>query len=228
MSYNAKKRLAMPCVKMKEVQDIQVLYEDEGLLIVHKPPWFMVHPSSQAPRAKDVLSFLNKPNIAPVHRLDRQTSGILVFSKSAELTREIQKIWSGPQVQKTYLAYVFGQPPLEFFSNKELTDAKNGRKKMAHTSFKTLAYYPKGALVEAKIATGRRHQIRRHLSHLGLHILGDSMYGKGRINQWARENGLERLFLHAHHLSLWHPILKKTLEVDCPLPEDLSRFLAQR
>lgn len=236
MSYNARIRLAMPRVKMKElerskvkgVETIQVLYEDDGLLVVHKPPWYMVHPSSEAPRAKDVLTTLNRPMLAPIHRLDRQTSGILVFSKSPELTREIQKIWSSPQIQKSYLAYVYGNPPGEFESHRELTDAKNGVKKSAQTSFKTLQYFSKGALVEAKITTGRRHQIRRHLSHLGFHILGDSMYGKGRINQWARDNGLSRLFLHAHHLILWHPLLKKSLTIECPLPEDLSSFLSQR
>lgn len=226
----------MPRVKKKEkvkvplerLVTIDLLYEDENLLIVHKPPWLMVHPSREAPRAKDVLTLLKRPQLAPLHRLDRQTSGVLAFSKSPEFTKQMQKIWSGPKVQKSYLAYVYGSPPLEFASDRELTDSKNGIKKKAYTSFKTLQYFHKGALVEAKIRTGRRHQIRRHLSHMGLHILGDSMYGKGRINQWARANGLGRLFLHAHHLVFWHPVLKKNLTIECPLPEDLSSFLTQR
>lgn len=233
MSYNAEICLAMPRVKMKEVhlqttQPIETLYEDDELIAVHKPAWYLVHPSYEARDALDVLSTLKVRGLAPIHRLDRQTSGILLLSKNPEFTQQLQAIWPSERVEKRYLAYVYGRPPYEFEAKRALTDLETKTKKEACTVFKTLEYFEKGALVEARIFTGRRHQIRRHLSHLGHHILGDRMYGKGRINNWARSQGLERLFLHSHSLVFWHPFLKKKIVLDCPLPKDLSLFLSQR
>lgn len=207
---------------------IDVLYEDEHLLAVHKPPWYLVHPSLEAKETRDVLSELKTKNLAPIHRLDRQTSGLLLLSKNSDVTREIQKNWHTQKVQKKYLAYVYGRPLEKFESRRPLSDQKSGLKKSAHTSFQTLKYFEKGALIEAQIYTGRRHQIRRHLSHMGHHVLGDRMYGKGRLNQWAKENGLPRLFLHAHSLIFWHPKQRKEIKLHLSLPQDLQNFLSQR
>lgn len=203
-------------------------YEDEYYVILEKPAWTLVHASKEAPAAQDMLQTIRRFNgefLFPLHRLDRQSSGCLVFAKTAEAAAKLQAIWHGPEVTKTYTCYVYGCPEQKFVSQRELTNKRTKTKQTAETHFKTLEYYDKGALLKACIKTGRRHQIRRHLSSLGHHIVGDRMYGKGRINKWAQELGLERLFLHATQLELVHPYSHRSIVVHSPLPNELQSFL---
>ena len=127
--------------------------------------------------------------------------------------------------RKEYLALVRGGTPAEGETRRPLT-ADNGVKKEAHTSFEKIAELSRCSLLRVRIHTGRRHQIRRHLSHLAHQLIGDTSYGKGRINTFFREEyGLPRLFLHASRLEIDHPRTGERLEIFAPLADDLRRFL---
>ena len=142
---------------------------------------------------------------------------------SSDAARQLQERLSG--ARKEYIALVRGTPPDEFSSDRPLTGS-SGVKREAHSSFERLASFDRCSLVRARITTGRRHQIRRHLHHLAHQIIGDTQYGKGRINQYHRDTyGLPRLALHAHQIEFEHPHGDETVSVTCPLAADLREYL---
>lgn len=198
---------------------------------VDKPPGYFVHRSREGEREqKYVLQPLSRQlehHLYPVHRLDRACSGVLLFATSSNTAARLQEALAAPTSHKEYLTLVRGETPARFESRRPLTDRDRAdrRSREAHTEFETIAHFFGLSLVRARIFTGRRHQIRRHLHHLAHQIVGDSTYGKGRLNRWLREEyGLPRLFLHAHRLR-FQVGDASAVEILAPVALDLVEFL---
>ena len=190
----------------------------------------LVHRSREAPDRGGFLLQWVRDQIGhfvyPVHRIDRNTSGLVIFALNSEVAAGIQPLLSLAETIKGYTVMVRGRTAVEFNSLRPLTDRTTGTKKPASSQFRRLNVLGGFSLLSAVIQTGRRHQIRRHLHHLRHQVVGDSTYGKGRINRWLRgEFGLPRLFLHAGYLRIENPVTSEKIEVCTPLPADLWHFL---
>lgn len=208
---------------------LNVLWLDEEIVAVSKPAHMAVHRGGNIGKDEPVLLQTLRDQIGrhlyPVHRLDRPTSGIVVYGLSSKTAALLQERLSATTAKKEYLTLVRRHTPAEFASDRPLSD-EAGRPQPARTEFRTLAHLEHSSLCVARLCTGRMHQIRRHLAHLAHHVLGDSNYGKGRINQWFRErHGLPRLFLHAFRLRLEHPVTGVGMDLRDPLPLDLLTCL---
>ena len=211
-------------------QDLPILYRDERLVAIDKPPGILVHRSREAADTVAVLQLLRDQigtRVYPIHRLDRAASGVLLFALDSEAAAAAQRSLAEDETEKIYITMVRGSTAATFASQRPLhSDA--GRLREAHTAFHRLAEMSRCSLLQARLHTGRRHQIRRHLAHLAHQVLGDTRYGKGRINRYLRETyGLPRLFLHARRLRLSHPLSGNPLEINAPLAPDLCGFLAR-
>ena len=209
---------------------IPVRYIDEDLVVVSKPGALLTHRTALARDREVLLTRVRDQldqHLYPVHRLDRATSGLVCFAFRSEVARDLQEVWGTDQVEKHYRCLVRGTPPDTFSSERPLTNRDNGIVQEAHTEFRTLARDREFAWVGAQLFTGRRHQIRRHLAHLGHQVAGDTSYGKGGINRWLREEfGLPRLVLHAVKLRLPHPPdSAQPLVITEPPATDLLEFL---
>ncbi|MFO1051487.1 MAG: pseudouridine synthase [Planctomycetota bacterium] len=210
---------------------LRILHLDDDLVVVSKPPHMAVHRGGNIGKDEPVLLQTLRDQIGkhlyPVHRLDRPTSGIVAYGLSSEMAARLQVNLHAEDARKEYLVLVRGTTPPEFVSDRPLTD-ENDNPQPARTEFRTLAHLSRSSLCVARLCTGRMHQIRRHLAHLAHHVLGDSNYGKGRINAWFRESfGLPRLFLHAFRLRIRHPRSGEWMELVDPLPEDLRACLVR-
>ena len=207
---------------------LAVLYQDDHIVAVSKPGGLLVHRSRESSDRVFLLQTLRDQignRIYPVHRLDRAASGVIVFALSSDDARLLQENLARAEVRKEYVTLVRGSTEDRFESRRPLTGA-NGIRKESWTEFEKIAEFAHCTLVRAFLHTGRRHQIRRHLHHLAHQIIGDSSYGKGRINQSFRDNHqLPRLVLHAHRLDVRHPSTGEFLELRAPLAEDLESFL---
>lgn len=212
----------------------QVIFEDAHLVAIAKPSGILVHRSREAADRRFVLQELRRQmggaRLFPVHRLDRAASGVLVMARSSADARLLQAALAALETRKEYLALVHGAPPAVFAVDRLLTDHETGQRRPSRTDFERIwAGEFQGepvALVRAFPRTGRRHQIRRHLAHLRHPILGDSTYGKGRVNRFFRSGlGLERLALHAHALHIQHPKTGEALCLRAALPDDLSAIV---
>lgn len=212
------------------LQNPQLLYCDDQLLVTDKPPGMLVHRSREAPDRGGFLLQWARDQVGhfvyPVHRIDRNTSGLVIFARSSEMAARIQDLLPLTETIKGYIAMVRGEAVAEFNSQRPLTDRATGAKKEAVSHFRRLHLLGGFSILSAVIQTGRRHQIRRHLHHLRHQVVGDTTYGKGRINRWLRADfELPRIFLHAAYLRIQHPISEKIIEVSSPLPSDLRKFL---
>jgi tRNA pseudouridine65 synthase len=202
------------------VRDLTILFRDERCVAIDKPPGMLVHRTKESTDRVFVLQTLRDQigqHVYPVHRLDRPASGVIAFGLDSESARELQE--SMGDGLKEYLVMVRGETAPSFSSDRELSSDK-GVKQSAFTEFELIETKRGFSLIKARLGTGRRHQIRRHLSHLGHQVVGDTAHGKGRINRWLRdEYGLPRLFLHAHRLEC------SMVRATAPLPDDLAGFL---
>lgn len=225
---------------------VVVHHEDEHLLIVHKPPGLLVHRTaldrhehdSLLDRLRLWLSPAEAARLAPAHRLDKGTSGLLIFTRHAEAARQMGRLFDQGLVHKHYLALVRGWPaPAGACDHPLARDPERpslGQPQLpALTRYRRLARvewplnvdprFPTAryALVEAEPLTGRRHQIRRHFKHLAHPLVGDATHGKGPHNRAvAAWTGTTRLWLLAHRLSLPHPIHGQPLSCQAhPEPE---------
>ncbi len=208
-------------------QPIEVLYQDKDFLFVNKPSGIPVHRSRECPDIESLVQVLRKqmgPDIFTIHRLDRGVSGVIGMGLSSEGARKLQDILGQDTTQKTYVALVRGKSEASFTVDKDLTN-DNDVVQSAKTDFETLSSNEFCSLVTARIYTGRRHQIRRHLSHVAHQILGDRSYGKGRLNNLYRDKyGLNRIFLHAIKLKMKLEN-GEDLVIRCNLPPDLNDVL---
>jgi len=234
---------------------LSVLYQDEHLVAISKPPGLLVHrtglDAGETQFAMQLLRDQLGRHVWPVHRLDKGTSGVLLFALDADTARLLgQQFESGQDMQKTYRAVVRGWPLNEGLIDHPLRrlddDARAQRLEVqsAITHYCTLDRLelplphssPHGnhpttrvALVELQPETGRRHQLRRHLKHLAHPILGDSTHGKGPLNRAVADlMGLQRLWLHALELALRHPHTAQPLRLHAPLGPQWQAWEAHR
>ncbi len=220
---------------------LDIVYEDEDLIVVNKPAGMVVHPGPGHRRGTLVGALLSRyPELAGtgqrlrpgvVHRLDKDSSGLLVVARNERAFRELQAQFKRREVDKRYLILVEGR--LE--PRRGVIDAPIGRDpkhrkrmavvkdgKPARTEYKVVEYFDQHTLVEAKPVTGRTHQVRVHFAAIGHPLVGDPVYGF-RKRRW----GLERQFLHAWKLSFALPSTGQRMEFTAELPEDLQRVLEQ-
>jgi len=202
---------------------------DADFVAVAKPSGILTHQGfgdAVRPMLQRVRDAVGR-RVDPAHRLDRATSGVLVFGLHAKATRALVDQFRTGQVQKRYVALLRGLPPEFGFLDHPIREAKVGALRSARTSFVRLFHDGRYALVEAAPRTGRRHQLRLHFKHMSCPIIGDVNYGDGRHNRrFRRHHGLHRLALHAFELRLLHPRTARPLRLRAPLPEDLRLALA--
>jgi tRNA pseudouridine65 synthase len=195
---------------------------------VDKPSGLAVHrgQSHDAVHALQLARDMVGAYVYPAHRLDRATSGVLVFALDKDAAAALGRAFEEGSVEKRYLALVRGAPPDHVRVDHALS-REDGDPQTAVTEVVTLARYGRYALVEARPETGRTHQIRRHLKHLSCPIIGDVRYGKGEHNRFFRTRyGLHRLALHAASLTLTDPSTAERVTIEAPLPGLLARTLA--
>lgn len=209
---------------------LPILYEDERLIAVNKSAGQLVH-RGWGDDAAPVLQLLRDQigrRVYPLHRLDRATSGVLLFSLDAEMARSMQVLFSTCQVEKKYIALCRGADLKTHTLHHPLAKNKGEEKRPASTSFRQLGSVERYRLVEASPQTGRTHQIRRHLKHLSRPIIGDVRYGKGEHNRLFRERfGFHRLALHCAHMSFRHPGTGAALCIEAPLESEFERLLQE-
>jgi tRNA pseudouridine65 synthase len=204
---------------------LSVLYRDQRMIVVDKPSGMLVHrgwgddPVTAADIIRDEIVHRQ---IFGVHRLDRGTSGTLVFALDSEMARHIQQELQNGRVEKRYVALARG-PMLEACTlDHPIRMKETGRRVEAITEFEPLMQAGRWTLVEARPLTGRLHQIRRHLKHLNHPIVGDVRWGKGEINRMFRqEHGLHRMALHCYFLKVPYPD-GTSVAIESPLPDDLT------
>lgn len=220
---------------------LDILYEDDDLLVINKPPGLVVHPAVGNWSGTFVNALLYhcrqlspehslRPGI--VHRLDKETSGVLCAAKNEKAQQKLVEAFAQRKVHKTYLAICIGKPGDRTITGK-IGRHPTKRKEMAlltdkgkesTTHCKTLAYNEKLSVVRLIPETGRTHQLRVHMKHVGSPILGDTVYGNAQFNERA---GTSRQLLHAFILQFPHPITGKMVEVKAPLPDDMKKFIMQ-
>lgn len=206
---------------------LSILYEDADCVVVDKPSGMAVHrtPGLQAASALQTLRDQLGQWVYPVHRLDRSTSGALVFAKSPESARLLSQLFETRTIKKTYLALCRGHDPHLTSIDHPLTDS-SGIVKPARTTLRLLNSWGRYGLYEVTPLTGRTHQIRRHLKHVSHPLIGDVRYGKGEHNRYFREAfDFRRLALHAAVLEFMHPKTREPLTIEAPLPGDFVDLL---
>ena len=230
------------------MQPLTILYQDEHLVAVHKPSGLLVHRSALARGETEFLLQRLRDQLAkrvyPVHRLDRPTSGVMVFGLSSEAAALLSEGFSERQVEKRYLAVVRGKAPEQERLDYPLREEDGTRPKAempampAMTDIRRLDSvelpvqvdrYPvaRYSLVEARPLTGRRHQIRRHLSRRGYPIIGDANHGRGRHNRYFAERfGQGRLMLAATKMAFRHPVTGEPLTVSAAPEESFLEVLS--
>jgi len=212
---------------------VSVVYQDSDLLAVAKPAGLSSHPAhpGQDSALGQVCALLDGSGASPVllHRLDRDTSGILLFALHEESNQFLYRQFFERRVEKSYLALVEGRPPASFSVDDRLKSGVRGRTVVdsagqeAHTDFATLAYGSGAALVEARPRTGRTHQIRVHLAAQGFPLLGDALYGGALFFKTAQSYlAVPRHLLHAYRLRFQHPRTGDPMMLECPPPPDFS------
>jgi 23S rRNA pseudouridine955/2504/2580 synthase len=213
-----------------------VIFEDKHFLVIDKPSGIASHGGSGVSHGAIELLRAARPteHLELVHRLDRDTSGVLVFAKTrAGLTGLQAEIRAG-QVTKQYLCLMLGHPSKAKFDvnaplmksvlqggERMVRVADNGKPSL--TFFREMEQYPGARLMQATLGTGRTHQIRVHAAHIGHPLAGDPKYGDREMNKRFREYGLQRLFLHASHMSF--ELDGRSYSFSAPMPDDLKDFL---
>ena len=216
-----------------EEMDLRIVYEDEHLVVVDKPAGLVVHPAPGHATGTLVHGLLSRdiaggdqdrPGI--VHRLDRDTSGLMVVARSEEAHRRLQELVRSRELERHYFALVVGRPRSRS-GRIEAPIGRDRRDAMRHsldtdspreavTHFTVVELFPRHALLDVRLETGRTHQIRVHLAAIDLPVAGDPVYGR------PQELGLQRQFLHAARLAFTHPFTGQALHLESLLPEDLQ------
>jgi 23S rRNA pseudouridine1911/1915/1917 synthase len=209
------------------------------LLVLNKPPGLVVHPAvgNRTGTLVNALLFKdprlqNVERAGIVHRLDKDTSGVMVVAKSDAAMSELQRQFKARETEKEYLALVKGHPPAEGCIGTKIGRHPVHRQRMAVvqaggreavTRFETVETLCGTALLRIRIETGRTHQIRVHCSHIGHPVVGDPVYGRSRINGWTVKP--PRQLLHARRLAFVHPVSGKKLSFEAPMPDDMEQIL---
>jgi 23S rRNA pseudouridine1911/1915/1917 synthase len=252
---------ALPATPQGQDIPLTVVHEDKDLIVIEKPAGLVVHPAAGNPDGTLVNALIGhcgpgmlsiggeaRPGI--VHRLDKDTSGLLVAAKTERAMASLAKQFANHTIERAYHAVVWGAPReaaglIESqigrnpFDRKRMTVLRAGGK-TARTRYKVLERFgpaerPFASLIECRLETGRTHQIRVHLTHLGHPLVGDPQYGRSRAMPRARNpaeeaayaaaGGFSRQALHAHVLGFQHPSLHKTLRFESAWPADFARLV---
>ncbi|NQZ58516.1 MAG: RluA family pseudouridine synthase [Lentisphaeraceae bacterium] len=226
--------------------DIPIIYEDEHMLVVNKPAGMVVHPGAGVHDGTLVNALLGyseetfrpmdeegRPGI--VHRLDKETSGLLLVAKTRKTKEKLSKAFAKRNVEKYYIALVrghirMGRGTLESYIGRSKENRQKmasyeddeERGKLAITHYKVMAQNQGASLVKVKIETGRTHQIRVHMSSMGFPVIGDKLYGTKRLEM---KESPERHLLHAWKIRIDHPITGEPLEFTSPLPENFTSVM---
>ncbi len=240
-------KVSFPSIQKSEAKevkfDIEIIYEDEDILVINKPSGITVHPAPSVKEATVVdwlkIKGISLSTIAGeerhgiVHRLDKETSGLMVVAKNNEAHKFLSNQLQNKSMGRFYLAVI--EPPLKDNVIVEKPIARNPKNRLkmavieggryAKTAFAKIekSFDEKFELIGAKLFTGRTHQIRVHLNAIGRRIIGDSLYGFK-----SRNVKIDRVFLHAYILYLIHPRSKKEIRFVAPLPIDMKEFLKKR
>jgi len=229
-------------------KDFDVLFEDEHVLVCDKPAGLAIHTGTgitsdtlvdQVRHYLEQSGFIVAPGEfkpSPAHRLDRETSGVVVVAKTRQAMVRLTEIFTAGEARKRYLALAKGRFQRESgtidlrLAEHQQTQASRQERGVnlqeALTHWKRLAGGPEASLLELQIETGRTHQIRRHLQAIGHPVAGDGKYGDFPFNRRARAAfGLKRMFLHSAQLTLHHPVTNKRLSLHAPLPAELAAVL---
>ncbi|GAA0785555.1 pseudouridine synthase [Marinobacterium sediminicola] len=239
---------------MSESHLLDILYEDEHLVAINKPAGLLVHPSWIAPaRTPNLVSLLKLrypgETVHTVHRLDRATSGVILFARKKDVGQHLQQQFIERSVNKTYLCVVRGwteeggiidyalkpihdkREDPRANPDKEPQDAISSYRRVATVSLPIpVGRYPEArySLVEVKPATGRKHQIRRHMKHILHPIIGDTKHGEGRHNRLFREHfDLHRMLLMATEIEFEHPVTGRRMHIEASIAEDVKSLFEQ-
>jgi tRNA pseudouridine65 synthase len=210
--------------------EVTILYCDDTLAAVDKPSGMLVHrgwDNDDLVLTDIVRQRFRGKSIHPLHRLDRQTSGVVLFALDPQTARILSTAFEHGKIDKTYLTLVRGIAPEAGVIDHPIPRTEDGPRVEAVTEFRRLAAlstFPREtSWVEARPRTGRLHQIRRHLKHISHPVIGDAVYGKGDINRAFRDRyGLHRTALHAASITFEHPFEKTPVTIGAPLPSDLA------
>jgi 23S rRNA pseudouridine955/2504/2580 synthase len=213
-----------------------VIFEDKHFLVIDKPTGMASHGGSGVSHGAIELMRQARPkdHLELVHRLDRDTSGVLVFAKTRAGLTGLQAAIRANEVTKQYLCLMVGHPPKARFDvnaplqksilqggERMVRVSENGKPSL--TFFREVEQFPGSRLMQATLGTGRTHQIRVHAAHIGHPLAGDPKYGDKEANKRFKERGLNRLFLHASHMSF--ELDGRSYSFSAPLPDDLKDFL---
>lgn len=232
-------RLASPAAKPPpRPLDLPLVYEDDALLVVDKPSGVAVHGGSGVSYGVIESLRAQRPKarlLELAHRLDRDTSGLLIIAKKRSALVALHRMLREGEVEKVYLAVVkgawsSGARELRERLHKYVTAggerrvAVHGAGQAAVTRVKPIAASASCSLLELRLMTGRTHQIRVHLAHAGHPVLGDDKYGDAALNRALAQQGVKRLLLHARRLAFAHPLTHAPLRLETPLPADMQRY----
>lgn len=216
--------------------NLPILYEDHDLLAINKPANCVVHPACGHPRHTVVnflahhLSLKKQESVRPgiVHRLDKDTTGILLCAKTLQSHEKLVELFSSRKIEKQYLAVCYQKPTQNELTTFISRHPKNRQKmavsdkgKLAETRIELLNSMPPLFPVRLFPKTGRTHQLRVHLSYIQAPILGDSLYGNLQANDKFHA---KRQLLHAYSLTFFHPFTQKVLTLQAPIPEDMQKY----
>ena len=229
---------------------LNIVYEDNNILVINKPAGMVVHPGAHGSHSEDSvvnavlfhckgklggIGGVLRPGI--VHRLDKDTSGLLVVAKNDGAHQDLSAQFKARTIEKTYYTLVVGhitpqkgaiEAPLlrDRHDRKKMAVSADVKAKMAITKYKVLEYFDGYSFLEIDLLTGRTHQIRAHFSAIGFPLVGDALYGRPKINHYFQQHfALKRQFLHAGKLGFTLPGTQKKVEFEAPLPDDLENVL---
>lgn len=222
------------------IESLEIIYQDEFMVAVNKPHGLLVHRTKLATETDEfALQILRNQlgqKVYPAHRIDRKTSGILLFALDPETEKQLNALFAAQAIKKEYLAIVRGFIPDEGTIDYPLKK-ENGKLQEAVTHYKTLKRteinVPLGqhatsrySLVEVKPETGRMHQIRKHLAHINYPIIGDRPHGCNKQNKLFKEKWtMDKMMLHASRMQFQHPVLKADVNIKANMSDEFQRTL---
>jgi len=231
-----------------EAIPLDIIWEDEHIIVVNKPPGMVVYPAAGHRTGTLVNALVSRcqrlastgaplrPGV--VHRLDKDTSGLIIFAKDDPAYFNLCGQFKERQIVKHYMALVYGNPPENqgeitlsigrAISERKRMSTKTRKGKVAITRFEVIKYFKNASLIKVNPITGRTHQIRVHLAATGHPVLGDRTYGKKTFLKWGKKTvNFPRQMLHAYSLRFKHPVTGTPLELTAPIPQDMKKVIQE-